>query len=53
MHKFTAIVPDALIVIGVIAISCGAGLILPAAGLIVGGMLSLTLGVLGAMKAVK
>jgi hypothetical protein len=51
--KLPAAMPDVLIVAGVGSISYGAGLLHPAAGFITGGVLTLTFGVLSAMKADK
>lgn len=51
MKKLIKMVPDALIVLGAGALSYGAGLLHPAAGFIVGGMLLLAGGVLTAQRA--
>lgn len=52
MQKLISALPDALIVAGGCAVSYGAGLIVPAAGFIVGGLLMLTFGVLTGLKSV-
>lgn len=51
MQKLTAAIPDALIVAGGIALSYGAGLLHPAAGFIVGGLLLIAGGVIVARNA--
>jgi hypothetical protein len=51
--KLPAAIPDALIVLGVAAVSYGAWLLIPAAGYITGGVLMLVFGVLTALKAGK
>lgn len=55
MQKLISALPDALIVAGGCAVSCGAWLIAPAAGCIVGGVLLIAGGVLAArsVRAVK
>lgn len=51
MKKLIKMVPDALIVLGAGALSYGAGLLHPAAGFIVGGMLLLAGGIFTAQRA--
>ena len=53
MQKFITILPDALIVAGGACLSYGAGLLHPAAGYIVGGVLMLAFGILASLKADK
>lgn len=53
MQKIITALPDVLIVAGVAAISYGAGMLLPAAGFITGGALTLAFGVLSAKATVK
>lgn len=53
MQKFIKVLPDALIVAGVGAISYGAGLLHPAAGFIIGGMLVAGFGWLAGRKVVE
>jgi hypothetical protein len=48
MQKLTTILPDAMIVVGGALLSYGAGLLHPAAGYAVGGLLMLAFGVLAA-----
>jgi len=51
MKKLITMVPDALIVSGAGALSYGAGMLHPAAGFIVGGMLLMVGGVCAARRA--
>lgn len=51
MQKITSAIPDALIVAGSLALSYGAGLLHPAAGFIVGGLLLIAGGVIVARNA--
>jgi hypothetical protein len=51
MNKVLTALPDALIASGGCAVSCGAWLIAPAAGWIVGGLLLIAGGVLSAKSA--
>lgn len=53
MKKYAAAIPDALVVAGSVAISYGAGLLHPAAGAIVAGVLMIAAGFLSAMNARK
>lgn len=51
MQKIITLLPDAMIVIGGVLLSYGAGLLHPATGFIVGGVLMLAFGVVAARKA--
>lgn len=53
MKKIIAVIPDALVVAGSVATSYGAGLLHPAAGAIVAGVLLIAAGFLSAMNARK
>jgi hypothetical protein len=53
MKKLIQALPDTLIVAGGCALSYGAGLLHPAAGFIVGGVLMIALGVIAARKVAE